>query len=328
MVRRRSPGTFLLFGFPTSIRPGFVVFVGFLAFLYPFPLGLWVAGAVTVFTVLHELGHAFAARRFRCDASISLDFMVAYATYRSPVPLPWNQKIAISLSGPVLQVLSAVVALVASGVNPINRADIASSEFSAAVWWAGVALGLLNLIPLVPLDGGAVVSEIAERVFPDRGRTRVLQISFAVTLVAGGVSILYGYAGLLPLFAFMVLLQYQQLFLPRRISRAVSTQQITPQGNVDMDDAVLSTLIEQNEPAAALAYATEAYTKCPSFECAIVAARASLELGRVELADAWLRAAHASQIDSQQFAAAMDSHRGLAGRAERLSLAAGLSPDR
>jgi Zn-dependent protease len=328
MARRRSPGTFLLFGFPTSIRPGFAVFVLFLTFLYPFPLGLWVAGAVSVFTVLHELGHALAARRFRCDASISLDFMVAYATYKSSVPLPWNQKIAISLSGPVLQVVSAVLALVACGFNPLSRSDIASSEFAAAVWWAGVALGILNLIPVVPLDGGAVVSEIAERVFPERGRMRVLQLSFAVTIVVGALSVLYGLVGLLPLFAFMVLLQYQQLFLPRRISRAVTSRELAPQGNIDMDNAVLSTLLEQDEADAALAYATEAYTKCPSFESALAGARASLALGHHDLADAWLVAAHASQIGSNQFATAMVTYGDLAQRAAQLPLSAELAPNR
>jgi Zn-dependent protease len=328
MARRRTPGTFVLLGFPTSIRPGFAVFVLFLAVLYPFPLGLWVAGAVAVFTVLHELGHALAARRFRCDASISLDFMVAYATYSSPVPLRWKQKIAISLSGPLLQVTTAMLALLAFGINPFSRGDIASSEVAAAVWWAGVALGMLNLIPLMPLDGGAVVSEIAERVFPERGRLRVLQLSFAVTVVVGAVCIFYGLVGLLPLFAFMLLLQYQQLFLPRRISRAVANHELAPQGKVDMDDAVLTALLEQRDHASALEYATQAYTKCPSFECALGAARASLALGHSELADAWLVAAHASQIDSQQFVSAMIAHPDLAERAVPLSPGAELVADR
>jgi Zn-dependent protease len=321
MARRRTPGTFPLFGFPTSIRPGFAVFVVFLTFLYPFPLGLWVAGAVAVFTVLHELGHAFAARRFRCDASISLDFMVAYATYRSPVPLPWNQKIVISLSGPLLQVVSALLALMASGINPFSRNDIASSEFAAAVWWAGVALGVLNLIPLMPLDGGAVVSEIAERVFPERGRMRVLQFSFAVTIVVAALCTFNGLVGLLPLFVFMVLLQYQQLFLPRRISRAVTSHEISPQGNVDMDDAVLSTLLEQNEAVAALAYATEAYVQCPSFECAFGAARAAHALGDYDLSDAWLRAASSSRTEESQMTVALRHHPELMPGANRSGLA-------
>ncbi len=328
MAHTNPRGTFHLFGFPTSLRPGFAVFVVFLTFLYPLPLGLWVAGAVAVFTVLHELGHAFAARRFRCDASISLDFMVAYATYRSPVPLPWNQKIVISLSGPALQVASAVVALVAVGVNPFSRNDIASSEMAAAVWWAGIALGLLNLVPLLPLDGGAVVAEVAERMFPERGRTRVLQVSFAVTVLAAALCTFNGLVGLLPLFAFMLLLQYQQLFLPRRISRAVSNNELSPQGNVEMDEAVLSTLLEQNEPAVALSYATEAYTKCPSFESALAAARAALALDRTDLADAWLVAARASQIDSQQFVSAMNSSADLAARAQHLGLGAEFAPNR
>lgn len=328
MARRRTPGTFLLFGFPTSFRPGFAVFIVLLTVLYPFPLGLWVAGAVAVFTVLHELGHALAARRYRCEASISLDFMVAYATYKSPVPLPWKQKIVISLAGPMLQVTSAGLALLAVGTNPISRSEIAASEMTAAVWWAGIALGLLNLVPLMPLDGGAVVSEIAEKMLPGRGRTLVLQVSFAVTLIIAALCTLWGLGGLLPLFAFMLLLQYQQLFLPRRISRAVAANQLSPDGNVDMDDAVLTALLEQGGNATALAYATEAYTKCPSFECAIAAARAAHALDRLDLADAWLVAAHSSQIDAVQFGSAMAAHGGLAARAELLGLQTRLAPNR
>lgn len=300
-MRRNAPRTFQLFGFPTEIRPGFGVFIFVLAFLYPFPLGVWVAGAVAGFTLIHELGHAIVARLNKCDASISLDFMVAYASYQSSTPLTWKQKIAIALSGAGLQVATAVVALIAFGFNPVSRSDIASSEVAAAVWWAGIALGVLNLIPLLPLDGGAVVSEVAERLFPQRGRRYVLQFSFGVTVVAAAATLMYGIIGLLPLFLFMLLMQWQQLTLARNLKHAFDHALLTPTGDAHLDAAILDAMLEVSQHTEALEYATAAYSKCPACSTAFSAAVAAHALGRLDLSVAWLRAAESSQIKENEF---------------------------
>jgi Zn-dependent protease len=300
-LRRDSPRTFQLFGFPTAIKPGFGVFIFILAFLYPFPLGLWVAGAVAFFTLIHELGHAIVARRNKCDASIALDFMVAYASYESNEPLNWKQKIAISLSGPGLQIGTALLLLFAFGVNPFSRADIASSEVAAAVWWAGIALGAINLIPLLPLDGGAVVGETAERLFPNKGRRYVLQASFAVTVIAAAATVLYGFIGLLPLFVFMLVMQWQQLTLARQLKRAFQHSLLVSDGDSKIDAAVLGAMIDVEQYNDALTYATDAYTKCPACTTAFSAAIAAEKLQRHDLSMAWLRTAEASQISMGEF---------------------------
>ena len=49
--------------------------------------GVWLAGSIAGFTLLHELGHAVAARRAGAEAEISLDFMAGYASYTAPQPL-------------------------------------------------------------------------------------------------------------------------------------------------------------------------------------------------------------------------------------------------
>lgn len=300
-LRRDSPRTFQLFGFPTAIRPGFGIFIFILALLYPFPLGVWVAGAVAIFTVIHELGHAFVARRFKCDASIALDFMVAYASYESTTPLTWKQKIAVSLAGPGLQVGTALLGLVAFGFNPFSRADLSSNELAAAVWWAGVALGAINLIPLLPLDGGAVIGEIAERVNPHHGRRLVLQVSFGVTVVAAAITVFYGMVGLLPLFLFMLVMQWQQLTMARQLKQAFQHSLLISDGDAKIDAAILGAMIDVEQYNEALAYATDAYTKCPACSTAFSAAVASAKLQRLDLCLAWLRTAEASQISVDEF---------------------------
>jgi len=70
---------FQLFGFPVTIRPGFVVIIAVIAFLYGGELGPWLAGSLAVFTLVHELGHAWMARRFGATAAIALADIIPFA---------------------------------------------------------------------------------------------------------------------------------------------------------------------------------------------------------------------------------------------------------
>lgn len=302
-----AKNTVSLLGFPTRIRPGFLVFLAILTFLYPFPLGLWIALTVAVFTVIHELGHALAARRAGCRASISLDFMIAYASYESDQPLPWLQRIRIALAGPLLQISIALATLVALGVNPFVREDIVRSDMTIALWWAGFALGALNLIPLLPLDGGAVVAAIAERISPTKGREFMLRASIALTAFFAAATLLSGLIGLLPLFLFMLFMQWQSLAIPQRIHQLATDPQFSSGGNLEIDGAIISSLIDQGDHQKALQYAHRAYLQCPAFDTAISAARSSLALGDLASCVSWLHAAQSSQLHNDSVQRVVDS---------------------
>ena len=73
---------FTIFGFPITIAPGFLLGLLLLAGLNlqdpSFALGL--VAAVAMFTLVHELGHALAARRFGAESEISLSFLVGWAS--------------------------------------------------------------------------------------------------------------------------------------------------------------------------------------------------------------------------------------------------------
>ena len=62
---------FRLLGFDVHVRTGFLIFLGLIVFLYQDQFGLWLAGGIAVFTLLHELGHAIAARSAGAEAAIS-----------------------------------------------------------------------------------------------------------------------------------------------------------------------------------------------------------------------------------------------------------------
>ena len=151
------------------------------AFINQGELGLWLAGCVGVFTLIHELGHAFAARATGAKASIALDFMAGYASFMPTRPLKRWERAGISVAGPAVQIGLGVVVLLAMGVNPLDFDQVHSTAPALAVWWAGPIIGLVNLIPILPLDGGNIVMSGLDAIIPGRARTVMLYFSIVVT---------------------------------------------------------------------------------------------------------------------------------------------------
>lgn len=274
-------GSLRVLGFPTSIRPGFWLFMLLLVLLYPFPLGAWVAGAVAVFTLVHELGHALAARATGCDARISLDFMVAYAAFESRRPLTWWQRAGIAIAGPAAQMGLALGVLVAMGVSPFSRDDVASSHASAAIWWAGLALGLLNLLPLVPLDGGAIVASLIDAVAPGRGKAVMVRISFAITLFLLVALFFTDWRSVVPFLGLLAFVQWQSLTLGG----------MTP-------NQVMDALVSE-------------WHREPSTGAAVEAARVAASLDLPAWTVAWLEAAERAQVSAGELTAAIGDARDL-----------------
>lgn len=203
---------FRLLGFEVRVRAGFVVFLVLIALINPSTFGLWVAGGIAVFTLLHELGHAVAARRAGADAEISLDFLAGYTSFRPRLPLSRLQRAAITAAGPVTQITISSAVLAALGANPLSLDSVQESEMRYAIWWAGPVIGVLNLIPVLPLDGGHLVHTALEPVLERGGRDSLRTMAIVSMVVTAGSAVaLYatGYRGFTIFIAFLLLTQYQ-----------------------------------------------------------------------------------------------------------------------
>jgi Zn-dependent protease len=162
---------FRLLGFPVTVTPGFVIgllLLGGLNAADPaFAVRLMVA--LAGFLLVHELGHAVVARHFGADARISLDFLVGYAIYRPSRPMRRWEQATVSLAGPGVQIAVGVSLLLALGAAPLSPSSFSGDPLATAVWWAGPALGVLNLLPVLPLDGGNVAALAVDGVAPGKG---------------------------------------------------------------------------------------------------------------------------------------------------------------
>lgn len=178
-----------ILGFPVHLDASFLVVMAVLGWMSSsstVQLIVWIL--VTPFAVLvHELGHAVVARTTGARPQIALAGFGGLTTFTPPREISRTRSIAISLAGPLVGVAVGVVLLL---VFETTR-DSITSEW---VWYALVygiftTLGwsVLNLLPVLPLDGGQAMREFLPGDPVTRLR-RAAVVSIAVALlVALGV---------------------------------------------------------------------------------------------------------------------------------------------
>jgi Zn-dependent protease len=162
------------------------------------PTQLWILAAVAAFLSVvslygHELAHALVARAFGIPVrTISLFLLggMAHITRESPSP---RAEFLIALAGPISSIGVGVLAAVATW----SLWGIAPPIAVLGLWLAtmNIPLGIFNLVPAYPLDGGRVLRGALWFAGQDLGwasriSARVGQLA-AVGLLFSGVWILF-----------------------------------------------------------------------------------------------------------------------------------------
>ena len=151
---------FRLAGFPVEIHLSFFILAGLLGFR----LGdlrlilLWVV-IVLVSILVHELGHAMVGHSYGLQPQIRLYSMGGVTSWSSGRRLTPRQSILVSLAGPAAGLALGGIVYGFSVLEPIEltrMGDIVVGQllFVNIVW------SILNLMPIVPLDGGNVLRSL------------------------------------------------------------------------------------------------------------------------------------------------------------------------
>jgi Zn-dependent protease len=155
-------------GIQVRIHLTFLLLLGFYAWIYYAEGGLEAAVDGVAFTLLiflcvllHEFGHAFAAKAFGIRTpDITLLPIGGVARLERMPANPW-QELVIAIAGPAVNVLiAAVVFLLIGGVLPLQefgRIDTPSGSLLAKLLIVNVLLVAFNVIPAFPMDGGRVL---------------------------------------------------------------------------------------------------------------------------------------------------------------------------
>jgi len=163
---------------PVRVDPSFfmmALFIGWGSGRGAALLAIWV-GVVFVSVLWHELGHALACRRFGYEPKILLYAMGGVTMSLRPERRPWSDMF-ISLAGPGVGLAfgAAAYAFQHSG-NPLLSHPNVAQAMSDLVF-ANVAWGVLNLLPMLPLDGGQLMGSALDIATRGRGRTPTLVVS-------------------------------------------------------------------------------------------------------------------------------------------------------
>jgi|CZKU01.1.fsa_nt_gi Zn-dependent protease len=176
--------SFRLGKIPVRIAPSFFVMTVLLG-MSGTDLRVLVAWIAIVFVsvLVHELGHATMGLAFGLEPKIDLHGMGGTTSWAVPRELSTARRIAISLAGPGAGFAAA--ALVRFGIGP---AAFPPAGIGAFVYRQLLAVnfewGILNLLPMLPLDGGNVMAQGLNALTGGRGERAARVVSIAVAGLA------------------------------------------------------------------------------------------------------------------------------------------------
>ncbi len=115
-----------------------------------------VITAVLVFVciLIHEIGHSLVAMRFGARVRGIVLFIFGGIALIDRIPREPKKEFLMALAGPLASLLIALICFIAT---PINR------QFFFLLGYFNLVLGLFNLIPAFPMDGGRILRSLLAR---------------------------------------------------------------------------------------------------------------------------------------------------------------------
>lgn len=233
---------------PVTIHPTFWLFAALIGYLNSQSLIgtlVWV-GIIFVSVLFHEYGHALTALLFGQKPRIEL-VALGGLTYHDGQKLSFWRQFFIVLDGPLFGLLLAVFATILLQIPSLAQGMIGSIlQLTRVVnlFWT-----VVNLLPVMPLDGGQLLRIVLEKIFGLKGFKYAIITS---VVVAVAISIFFFITQAFLIGSLFFLLAYQSYETFRRTRHLSET---------DRDDALREQL-EKAEEMMQRGNKEEAYQLC------------------------------------------------------------------
>jgi Zn-dependent protease len=186
-MARRS--LFTLFGIPVRIDVTFLVVVAFLGLAAPTGalVVAWMV-VVTISVLVHEFGHAIAFRLYGHAAQIQL---YGFGGVTTGARLGPKRDVVVSLAGPISAfVLLGIPAVLIDTYGSVG--DPFWTEVVKMVIWVNVFWSLVNLLPVLPLDGGNVTQALLSMSLGRDAERLTRQISIGFAAAGAVIALVFG----------------------------------------------------------------------------------------------------------------------------------------
>ncbi len=166
--RRWSWNIGRLAGIKVYIHATFVVLLAWIAIGYMLAgetaitavRGLVLVISVFAVVVLHELGHALVARRFGIPTRDITLYPIGGVSRLERMPERPREELLVAIAGPLVNgaiALALYLGLLISGATISGNPLYIGTSFAVQLMWINVSLGVFNLVPAFPMDGGRVL---------------------------------------------------------------------------------------------------------------------------------------------------------------------------
>jgi Zn-dependent protease/CBS domain-containing protein len=156
--------------------------------------GIAFIAALFACVVLHEMGHALAARKFGIRTRDITLLPIGGVARLERMPEDPKQELWVALAGPAVNVAIAAVLYgwltLTHQWEPFNRLGIVTGAFPERLLMANIWLVLFNLVPAFPMDGGRVLRALlASRMTYPRATQIAASVGQALALAFGFVGL-------------------------------------------------------------------------------------------------------------------------------------------
>lgn len=192
---------FKLFGVPVGIDWSFLI-VPLFASAAGWRIALTWTAVIFVSVLLHELGHALAMRVFGFAPRVSIYALGGLTFWPEGARPTVKQSFVVSGAGPSVSISLGVLSLIVAALAP---ASPALDEIVRQSIWINLVWGGINLLPIMPLDGGNLLDAGATIVTgtPRPRWVGAVSIVTGLAVIGGAALIKQPFLGLIGVFAIL-----------------------------------------------------------------------------------------------------------------------------
>ncbi len=160
-----------LFGIPIRVHYTFLILLAFIWYVESTILGpeaglhsvvFWAL--IFVCVLIHELAHSLVAKSYGLTIVSIILLPIGGVSQISEIPRDPIKEVGITIAGPVSNfVIAGMLLLIGKSVDPslqFSEISLQSGNTIVDLFWANIMLGLFNIVPAYPMDGGRILRGI------------------------------------------------------------------------------------------------------------------------------------------------------------------------